>query len=599
VLLLPDRALVLHKRRPARHTRAGDSRAIACSGADVLASRMMTRNTALRETIPLPDTIAGRSIVLVGLMGAGKTSVGRRLAARIGLPFRDADQEIELAAGCTIPELFARYGEPAFRDGERRVIHRLLAGDPMVLAFGGGAFMDAQTREATRTEAVTVWLRCSLPTLVRRVTGRDHRPLLNGRDREDALHQLMQLRHPIYAEADIVIDCGDEPPDHTTGLVANALMDWKPARRLHVALSSSSYDVVIGDNLLSRAGALLAPILPRKQAVVITDRTVAELHLPSLMAGLAETAITATAIVVKQGEASKNLDTYLDVVDQLLEARVERRTVVVALGGGVVGDLAGFAAATTLRGLPFVQVPTTLLSQADSSVGGKTGVNTPRGKNLVGAFHQPRMVLADTATLATLPLRELRAGYAEIAKAGLIGDAAFFAWCERHGPSVLNGDRDAQAEAIKRACAFKAAVVGDDEREERPNDGRALLNLGHTFGHALEAEYGYDGGLLHGEGVAIGLGLAFRLSARLGHCSPQDAERVTAHVAAMGLPADLSMLNRRFSAARLVGHMRRDKKMRDGALHFVLARGIGQAFTSADVPPDAVTDLLRDEGCES
>jgi shikimate kinase/3-dehydroquinate synthase len=557
----------------------------------------MTRNHTLRETIPVPDTIAGRSIVRVGLMGAGKTSIGRRLAARLGLPFRDADQEIELAAGCTIPELFARYGEPAFRDGERRVIRRLLAGDPMVLAFGGGAFMDEQTRETARSEAVTVWLRCTLQTLVRRVATRDNRPLLNGRDREETLRHLMEVRYPVYAEADVIVDCGDEPPDHTTAAVTNALQAWKPARRLHVILPTTSYDVVIGDNLLARAGALLAPKLPQKRAVIVTDRTVAGLHLQTLLDGLAETAIDASSIVVKGGEASKNMDTYADVVDQLLEARVERRTVVIALGGGVVGDLAGFAAATTLRGLPFVQIPTTLLSQVDSSVGGKTGVNTRRGKNLVGAFYQPRMVLADTSTLGTLPSRELRAGYAEIAKAGLIGDAAFFSWCERHGRGVVSGDRDSQAEAIKRACAFKAAVVGDDEREEKPNDGRALLNLGHTFGHALEAEYGYDGGLLHGEGVAIGLGLAFKLSARLGLCPPADAQRVIAHVSAIGLPADLSVLNRRFSAATLLGHMRRDKKVRDGALHFVLARGIGQAFTSADVPPDAVMELLRDEGC--
>jgi shikimate kinase / 3-dehydroquinate synthase len=557
----------------------------------------MTRNTALRETIPVPGTIAGRSIVLVGLMGAGKTSIGRRLAARLGLPFRDADQEIELAAGCTIPELFARYGEAAFRDGERRVIRRLLAGDPMVLAFGGGAFMDPRTREATRTDAVTIWLRCTLPTLLRRVATRDNRPLLNGVDREETMRRLMQLRHPVYAEADLIVDCGDESPDFTTSSVLNALIDWKPARRLHVVLASTSYDVVIGDNLLARAGALLAPQLPQKRAVVITDQNVAALHLQTLMDGLAETAISASAIVVPGGEASKSMDTYLDVVDQLLEARVERRTAVIALGGGVVGDLAGFAAATTLRGLPFVQVPTTLLSQVDSSVGGKTGVNTRHGKNLVGAFYQPRMVLADTATLGTLPPRELKAGYAEVAKAGLIGDADLFAWCELHGQGVVSGDREAQAEAIKRACAFKAAVVGDDEREEKPSDGRALLNLGHTFGHALEAEYGYDGGLLHGEGVAIGLGLAFKLSVRLGLCPPADAERVIAHVSAVGLPADLSVLNRRFSAATLISHMRRDKKMRDGALHFVLTRGIGQAFTSADVPPDAVTDLLRDEGC--
>jgi shikimate kinase/3-dehydroquinate synthase len=331
--------------------------------------------------------------------------------------------------------------------------------------------------------------------------------------------------------------------------------------------------------------------------VVVTDDTVARLHLPALLRGLEATSVATSQIVVPQGEASKSLTGWQSVVDQLLEARVERRTTVIALGGGVVGDLAGFAAATTLRGLPFVQVPTTLLAQVDSSVGGKTAVNTTQGKNLVGAFYQPRMVLADTATLATLPPRELRAGYAEIAKAGLIGDGAFFDWCEANGAAVVNGDRDAQAEAIMRACAFKAAVVGEDEREEKPNDGRALLNLGHTFGHALEAEYGYSGGLLHGEGVAVGLGLAFRLSARLGHCAPADADRVVSHVAAIGMPAELRMLNRRLSADALIGHMRRDKKVRDGALQFVLARGVGQAFTARDVPVEAVTELLHDEGC--
>ena len=285
-------------------------------------------------------------------------------------------------------------------------------------------------------------------------------------------------------------------------------------------LSSTSYDVVIGDDLLARAGALLAPRLAQKRAVVVTDETVARLHLPTLLRGLAETAVTASQIVVPPGEASKSLATWQSVVDQLLEARVERRTTVIALGGGVVGDLAGLrrrhdAARPAVR----ADADDAAVAGGFSSVGGKTGVNTRAGKNLVGAFYQPRMVLADTGTLATLPPRELRAGYAEIAKAGLIGDAAFFAWCEANGAAVVGGDREAQAEAIMRACAFKAAVVGDDEREEKPNDGRALLNLGHTFGHALEAEYGYGGGLLHGEGVAVGLGLAFRLSARLGHCA--------------------------------------------------------------------------------
>jgi len=557
----------------------------------------MSRNTALQETAPLPDALTGRSVVLVGLMGAGKTSIGRRLAARLGLPFRDADTEIELAAGCTIPEIFARYGEQAFRDGERRVIRRLLSGEPIVLAFGGGAFMDPDTRALVRGGCISVWLRCRLPTLARRVAGRDHRPLLAGGDPSEILQRLLDQRGPIYAEADVIVDCTDEPPDTTTSRVLDAVLAWRAPRRLAVTLPSASYEVVVGDGLLARAGALLAPVLPQRRAVVVTDDVVAALHLPALLAGLAQTGIATDSITVPAGEASKNLEAWAALADRLLEQQVERRTTIIALGGGVVGDLAGFAAATTLRGLPFVQVPTTLLAQVDSSVGGKTGVNTGRGKNLVGAFHQPRMVLADTGTLATLPPAERRAGYAEIAKAGLIGDADFFTWCEHHGGAVVNGDRDAQAEAILRACAFKAAVVGDDEREEKPSDGRALLNLGHTFGHALEAEIGYTGGLLHGEAVAVGIGLAFRLSARLGHCSADDAERVVSHLASVGLPAELHRLNRRFSTEALIGRMRRDKKVRDGVLTFVLARGIGQAFTARDVPADAVAALLRNEGC--
>jgi len=568
----------------------------------------MTRNIALgraglKDVSPamseLPARLTGRSVVLVGLMGAGKTSIGRRVAARMGLPFRDADAEIELAAGCSIPELFRRYGEQDFRDGERRVIRRLLASDPLVLATGGGAYMDPDTRAAIRDEAVAVWLRCKLSTLVRRVATRHNRPLLQSGDPAEILGRLMEQRHPVYAEADITVDCGDEPPDYTTAKVLQALHDWRPPRRLTVALESAAYDVVVGDGLLARAGALLAPVIPQKRVVVVTDATVAALHLPALLDGLAQTGIAAQRIVVPPGEASKSMASYARVVDGLLDAGVERRTTVIALGGGVIGDLAGFAAATTLRGLPFVQVPTTLLAQVDSSVGGKTGINTAHGKNLVGAFHQPRLVLADTGTLNTLNGRELRAGYAEAVKAGLIGDAAFFEWCEAHGAALIGGDRELQAEAILRACAFKAAVVGDDERDERPAGGRALLNLGHTFGHALEAEVGYGGALLHGEAVAVGLGLAFRLSAQLGLCAAADAARVAEHLNAVGLPSEPGMLNRRFSASRLVGHMRRDKKMRDGALHFVLARGIGQAFTSADVPAAAVAELLRLEGCEA
>ena len=564
----------------------------------------MTRNSTLDDQDAaqprppiLPAWTHGRSLVLVGLMGAGKTSIGRRLALRTGMGFRDADAEIEQAAGCTVAELFARFGEAAFRDGERRVIRRVLAGPPVVLATGGGAFMDAETRAAIRANAASVWLRCSLATLVRRTTGRTHRPLLAGGDPERVLANLMEQRHPTYAEADITVQCGDDSPDATTARVLAALHGHVPARRVGVRLAGAGYDVVVGAGLLGRAGALLAPVLPQKRAVVVADETVAALHLPALTAGLGEAGFECRTVCVRPGEASKSLGSYGRVADALLEAGVERRTAVVALGGGVVGDLAGFAAATVLRGLPFVQVPTTLLAQVDSSVGGKTGINTAYGKNLLGAFHQPRMVLADTATLASLPVRELRAGYAEVVKAGLIGDAGLFGWCEDNGAALLGGDALVQAAAVERACAFKARVVEADEREEQAEDGRALLNLGHTFGHALEAEYGYTGELLHGEAVSLGLVLAFRLSVKLGVCAVTDADRVCAHLAAVGMPWELGALGRRMSAGSLMAHMQRDKKMRDGRLAFVLARGVGDAFTSRDVPEAAVASVLRDAGC--
>jgi shikimate kinase/3-dehydroquinate synthase len=558
----------------------------------------MTRNNALEiPDLALPAQLAGRSIVLVGLMGAGKTAVGKRLATVLGLPFVDTDHEVEAAAGCSVSDIFARFGEPAFRDVERRVIRRLLDGRRVVLATGGGAFMDRDTRAVIRARGLSIWIRAPLPLLLKRVAGRTHRPLLMSGDPAQVLQGLIDLRHPIYAEADIVMDSRDEPVDSMAARLTEAVLAHEPPLRVTVDLAAGGYDVVIGRGLLARAGGLLAPVLPQRHAIIVTDRTVAALHLPTLAQGLESAGFTLGTVEIEPGEAAKSVAGWTELVDHLLARGVERRTAIIALGGGVVGDLAGFAAAATLRGLPFVQVPTTLLAQVDSSVGGKTGINTRHGKNLIGAFHQPRMVLADTDVLATLPPRELRAGYAEIVKAGLIGDAAFYEWCEAHGASLIGGDRAAQAEAVRRACAFKAAVVGDDEREEKPNDGRALLNLGHTFAHALEAEVGYGGELLHGEAVAIGIGLAFGLSARLGYCAPEDGARVRAHLEAVGLPTEIGMLGRRFSAERLIGHMRRDKKMRDGALHFVLVHGIGQAFTTRDVPAEAVRSLLHDAGC--
>jgi len=359
---------------------------------------------------------------------------------------------------------------------------------------------------------------------------------------------------------------------------------------LRVDLADRSYDILVGDDLLSQAGQHIAPVLRHKRAFIVTDETVAGLHLTTLERALDNAGIAFEAVVLPPGEQTKDFSHLESLSERLLEMRVERNSTLIALGGGVIGDLTGFAATVLLRGIEFVQIPTTLLAQVDSSVGGKTGINTRQGKNLVGSFHQPRLVLADTGVLSTLPRRQLLAGYAEIAKYGLIGDPEFFAWLEGHGSAVIDGDPAARRHAVLTSCAAKAAIVAADERE---HGARALLNLGHTFAHALEAEVGYGGELLHGEAVAIGMVMAFELSARLNLCPSEDAARARRHLAAIGLPTGLDTQNGRFwNAATLVDHMSRDKKVTGGRITFVLARGIGQAFLSDEVEMAEVEALL-------
>ncbi len=359
-------------------------------------------------------------------------------------------------------------------------------------------------------------------------------------------------------------------------------------RTVHVALGSRSYDILVGDGLIAGAGAWLAPFAKNRRVVLVTDETVARLHLAALTASLAAAGLAHDAVVLPPGEGTKDFAHFAGLAEQILALGIERGTLIVTMGGGVVGDLGGFAAATLLRGLDYVQVPTTLLAQVDSSVGGKTGINAARGKNLVGAFHQPVLVLADVEMLSTLPKRELLAGYAEVVKYGLIRDRAFFDWLEAEGAKLCAGDRSAQVRAVAESCAQKAAVVAADERE---TGERALLNFGHTFAHALEAETGFGAALLHGEAVALGMALAFDLSAHLGYCPGQTATRVRRHLAAVGLPTRLRDVGR-FSAGALLGQMRRDKKVRDRKLIFVLAREIGEAFIARDVPEAALSDFL-------
>ncbi|TMM54460.1 3-dehydroquinate synthase [Sulfitobacter sabulilitoris] len=361
---------------------------------------------------------------------------------------------------------------------------------------------------------------------------------------------------------------------------------------VHVDLPGRAYDIHIGPGLLARAGALVGPLLRRPRVAVLTDETVGALHLEGLRAGMAAQGITVEALALPPGEATKCWAELERCVGWLLDQRVERGDIVVALGGGVIGDLAGFAAAILRRGVRFVQIPTSLLAQVDSSVGGKTGINTSHGKNLVGAFHQPSLVLADTAVLGTLAPRDFLAGYGEVVKYGLLGDAAFFDWLEAQGPALAAGDPQARVQAVKRSVQMKADIVMRDETEQ---GDRALLNLGHTFCHALEAATGYGDRLLHGEGVAIGCALAFEVSARMGLCSQEDPSRVRAHLRTMGMKTDLADIEGDLPGAEaLLDLMGQDKKVVDGQLRFVLARGIGQAFVTGDVPRDAVLSVLRD-----
>ena len=369
------------------------------------------------------------------------------------------------------------------------------------------------------------------------------------------------------------------------------LGDRSKPDRLRVELGSRSYDIVIGRNLIAAAGEHILPLLAKRHVVIVTDANVAKLHLEALEHALTQAGIDVDSIIMPAGEATKSFAEVERLTGLLLDMKIERGTTLIALGGGVIGDLTGFVAAITLRGIDFIQVPTTLLAQVDSSVGGKTGINSPHGKNLVGAFYQPRLVLADTATLDTLNRRELLAGYAEVVKYGLIDEPDFFKWLEANGVDVIEGDEAARRHAISVSCRAKARIVGADERE---SGARALLNLGHTFGHALEAECGFSDELLHGEGVAIGMVMAFDLSVTLGLCPAEDAARVQRHLASVGLPtAPGSVQGRFWSAERLIGHMGRDKKVKDGRVGFVLARGIGQTFHPAYVDLAEVAAVLE------
>ncbi|MDB5989051.1 MAG: aroB [Herbaspirillum sp.] len=569
------------------------------------------------------------SIFLVGLMGSGKTTIGRALAKKLNMRFIDSDHEIESRTGASIPVIFEVEGEASFRQREADVIRDLTALDNIVLATGGGAVLLPENRAFLKSRGTVIYLRTGITQILQR-TGKDkNRPLLQTPDPRKRLEEMSRQREPLYREvAHVVIETGrpnlqylvhailsqlnaqaapkeelieslqDVPvpvlapatidtaalvatnfpldlmtlPTTSTAITASAEAiadDSYDAITLQVDLGERSYPIVIGRNLL-RDADLMAQHIAGKRLVVITNTVVAPLYLDTLVSTLQRAGKQVSSIVLPDGEEEKNWASLMLIFDALLREKADRHTTLIALGGGVIGDLTGFAAASYMRGIPFVQIPTTLLAQVDSSVGGKTGINHPLGKNMIGAFYQPQAVIADTATLQTLPARELSAGLAEVIKYGPIIDTAFFDWIESNIGKLCANDSATMAYAIQRSCEIKAWVVQQDERE---GGLRAILNFGHTFGHAIESGLGY-GQWLHGEAVACGMVMAADLSQRLGYIDAATRERITAVIAAAGLPVIAPDLG----AARWLELMQVDKKNEGGEIKFILIKPLGTSI---------------------
>ncbi|XYJ12815.1 bifunctional shikimate kinase/3-dehydroquinate synthase AroKB [Telluria sp. B2] len=530
-------------------------------------------------------------------MGSGKTTIGRLLARRLGKRFVDSDHAIEARTGASIPWIFEIEGEASFRRREAEMIRELTAQEDIILATGGGAVLDPASRALLAERGTVIYLRAGIGAILQRTAHDKNRPLLQTADPRRKLEQLLAQREPLYREiADLVIDTGRPNVQSMVQTILEQLdalaagrarraktpMNQAAQLTLNVELGERSYPIAIGPGLLSDPAALDRHVGGNKVAIV-TNTTVAPLYLEQVAAPLRAAGREVVEIVLPDGEEHKHWGSLMQVFDALLANKCDRKTTLVALGGGVIGDLTGFAAASYMRGVPFVQIPTTLLAQVDSSVGGKTGINHPLGKNMIGAFYQPRAVLADTSTLSTLPDRELSAGLAEVIKHGAILDAAFFDWIEANIKALVAREPQALAHAIARSCEIKADVVRKDERE---GGLRAVLNFGHTFGHAIEAGLGY-GEWLHGEAVGCGMVMAADLSHRLGLIDAASVERLRALVQAAGLPTVAPDLG----IERWIELMEVDKKNEGGAIKFILLKPLGSP-SIASVPQEVLRATL-------
>ncbi len=549
---------------------------------------------------PIQKKLGDTNIILVGMMGAGKTTIGKVLSSSLCRVFVDSDHEIQKRTGVKIPVIFEIEGEAGFRKRESEVLAGLSEQRNIILATGGGAVLNAENRRLLRQSGIVIYLRASVNDLYRRTRHDKNRPLLQTTENLYArLNELYVQRDALYREtAHVIIDSGKQGVRFLVQKLINRLISidfntimqnnrGNAMQTIAVDFTPSSekrsYPIHIGYGILQQVD-LIVSCLPQKRVAIVSNTTIAPFYLNKLRAALEEKGVNSVPIILPDGEAHKNWETLNLIFDALLENHCERNTTILALGGGVIGDLSGFAAATYLRGVPFIQIPTTLLAQVDSSVGGKTGINHPSGKNMIGAFYQPRMVLADSATLNTLPIRELRAGLAEIIKYGLIRDPAFFEWLEQNMHRLLARDPVILNEAIQRSCENKAEIVAADEKEKGI---RALLNLGHTFGHAIENGMGY-GVWLHGEAVAAGTVMAAELSRRMKLISEADVQRIRKIL----LQAELPVIAPKMPAEKYLQLMTLDKKVEAGKSRFIVLNRIGEAVMRADIAPTILNETI-------
>ncbi len=564
----------------------------------------MTKNqydiTEIKQRLDKP-------VVLIGMMGAGKTTLGLLLAKELQWPFYDTDDEIVRAAGKSIAQIFSEDGEPTFRELEKQTIAGLLRTGPCIIASGGGAITVPEIAKAVLEQSLCVWLDAPVDVLVERTKG-SNRPLLQHSDPLEVLTTLSEKRQVAYQQAHIhVQDMGLTPEEAAQRILLQLReyifmhsSDQEEAKHipqtlcLDVSLFDRSYPIYIGSNLLAKTDVWLNQEFTGRKAFVITDYNVRAAVTDKFVETLKPHMKSVAVMELAPGEQTKSFDRFEAVMEWLIDNGVNRDSLIFAVGGGVIGDLAGFAASTILRGIDFIQIPTTLLSQVDSSVGGKTGINSRNAKNMVGAFYQPRTVVIDLDALATLPPREWRAGYAEIVKYGLLEDIHFLNWLIENGHKVMAGDPLATLRAIEVSCHMKAEIVHEDEREQ--SGRRALLNLGHTFAHAIEGVCHYDGSILHGEAVGIGLVLAARLSHRLGYLEAEDVSIIKGHLQSVGLPTEITdvPLPQGTTVKHLLDIMKADKKATKDGLVFIVLRHLGHAEVQGGISESLITEILAE-----